>query len=142
MKEKNVDYFGHDIKLKVTPNDGACAGWCLKTPGCTHWSWHIPIDGYGSRCFLKTSDAGRTRRKKKYGMISGNRQCAIGSDLGVRVTTPAAAAAPDRGPYLKSPEQGTKKYLSRYKKLFKFAGCVKEKNVDYCLLYTSDAADE
>ena len=72
-----MDYSGNDIKGtgKVVESYELCATWCRATPRCTHWTYEAKSYGQGTRCFLKTSDAGRV--SSKFNLISGNRQCGI-----------------------------------------------------------------
>ena len=74
VKEDNIDYNGNDIKNKKYFFENGlqkCISWCGGTLACGYWTFSKSE----KRCYLKTSDSGRTEHA---GTISGTKNCAIG----------------------------------------------------------------
>merc|ERR1719209_2177078 len=69
--EKNVKYSGSNLESKRGINQETCALLCFKKPACTHWTYNPTYQG--GKCWLKTSDSGRT--KSTTGSTSGQKAC-------------------------------------------------------------------
>lgn len=73
VKEDNIDYFGNDIKNKIVNGLEECISWCGETTACGYWTFAKS----DKKCYLKTSDSGRTENAIS---ISGTKNCATGKN--------------------------------------------------------------
>merc|ERR1711971_1211558 len=86
--EKDVKYWGNTFSSKRGINQETCALLCFKKPSCTHWT-HNPTY-QGGKCWMKTSDSGRT--KSTTGSSSGQKACG-GRGFSLPEVTKSAAEA-------------------------------------------------
>ena len=69
--EKDVKYWGNTFASKQGINQETCALLCFRKPACTHWTYNPTYQG--GKCWMKTSDSGRT--KSTTGSSSGQKAC-------------------------------------------------------------------
>merc|ERR1719289_213236 len=94
--EKNVKYSGNNLSSKRGINQETCALLCFKKPSCTHWTYNPTYQG--GKCWLKSSDSGRT--KSRTGSTSGQKACGARGFSLPEVTKAAATAVTEcRSPW-------------------------------------------
>ena len=70
--ERNVDYFGNDIKFVSALNILACQIECQKHAECNFWTFDTSSNGNGLNCWLKTRGDFKQKNLKR---ASGPKYC-------------------------------------------------------------------
>ena len=94
--ERGVKYSGNNLSNKKGISQRTCALLCFRTSSCTHWTYNKKFQG--GKCWLKSSNKGRTRSTK--GSNSGQKSCgAKGFSLSMLTSEAAAAMEECRDPW-------------------------------------------
>ena len=70
--EKNIDFYGNDIKFVSGSNPLTCQQECQQTDKCEFWTYDTSSGGIGLNCWLKTKGDYRIQNSER---ASGPKYC-------------------------------------------------------------------